>query len=221
MAFTSWRSTRRESVFIPRSTSQQSNGANAVPWAFCRKAIRRARSASRTATNPLIVSLCPLKNLVPLCITTWHPSCNGKQRHGVIIVLSTLTSMPNSVAILARHLRSVIFMSGFDGLSTWMSLVRPAIKAERITSRSDASSVVEDVSMKVTSTPNRAVTWVNRRCMPPYKSLIASMWSPCVKVETTQDRAAIPDVNANAECAPSNFATSTSIAVRVGFPDRV
>ncbi len=57
-AFASWRSTRSASVFRPRSVSQQSKGASALPVAFCTKAMRFASASSRTATKPHIVSLC-------------------------------------------------------------------------------------------------------------------------------------------------------------------
>mmetsp|Transcript_106695 Transcript_106695/g.308712 ORF Transcript_106695/g.308712 Transcript_106695/m.308712 type:complete len:255 (+) Transcript_106695:255-1019(+) len=122
-AFACARSTRKCIVLIPRKKRKHSKGARAVPSAFCRNATRWARVGSRTHTRPPVQSAWPEKNLVAEWITMSAPNVNGLQMTGGIIVLSTLNNTPRLWAVVANSLRSVIFILGFDGLSTWINFV--------------------------------------------------------------------------------------------------
>mmetsp|Transcript_100951 Transcript_100951/g.290317 ORF Transcript_100951/g.290317 Transcript_100951/m.290317 type:complete len:251 (-) Transcript_100951:1034-1786(-) len=86
--------TRRCIVLIPRRKRKHSKGARAVPSAFCKKATRWARSASRTQTRPPVQSAWPEKNLVAEWTTMSAPNDRGLQITGGIIVESTLSKTP-------------------------------------------------------------------------------------------------------------------------------
>mmetsp|Transcript_49072 Transcript_49072/g.142890 ORF Transcript_49072/g.142890 Transcript_49072/m.142890 type:complete len:227 (+) Transcript_49072:531-1211(+) len=89
-AFSCARSTRRCIVLMPRKKRKHSNGARAVPSAFCSQATRLASSGSRTQTRPPVQSACPEKNFVAEWTTMSAPNVRGLQMTGGIIVLSTL-----------------------------------------------------------------------------------------------------------------------------------
>lgn len=68
---------RTLSVLSPRSTSQLSKGASTPPVVLARSRIRSPFSHAAQQTKPEIVSLCPLKNLLPLCTTMSAPNSSG------------------------------------------------------------------------------------------------------------------------------------------------
>mmetsp|Transcript_101771 Transcript_101771/g.303723 ORF Transcript_101771/g.303723 Transcript_101771/m.303723 type:complete len:264 (+) Transcript_101771:434-1225(+) len=153
------RCTLRCMVLMPRRKRKHSKGDKAVPSAFCRNAMRLARSGSRTQTSPPVQSACPEKNFVAECTTMSTPSVRGLQITGGIMVLSTLSRTPCLRARAASERRSVMRIRGLEGLSVWMIFVR-GVMALLTASRSV-------VSTKRTFTPLCTQSWVTKRCMPP------------------------------------------------------
>mmetsp|Transcript_97425 Transcript_97425/g.236927 ORF Transcript_97425/g.236927 Transcript_97425/m.236927 type:complete len:264 (-) Transcript_97425:107-898(-) len=158
-AFFCARCTLKCMVLMPRRKRKHSKGASAVPSAFCRKATRCARPASRTQTSPPVQSAWPEKNFVAECTVMSTPSVKGLQMTGGIMVLSTLSSTPWRCASSASARRSVTRILGLDGLSVWISFVCGVIAFS-----TDSRSVV---STKVTVTPLCMTSCVSKRCMPP------------------------------------------------------
>ena len=64
-------------VFTPRSVSQQSKGASAVPSAFWWKYSSLPTASLRTASSPAIRSEWPATNLVALVMLMSAPSASG------------------------------------------------------------------------------------------------------------------------------------------------
>ena len=70
------------SVFVPRSTSQESKGERIAPIAFCTYCSHWACSALLTTATPPTLSECPLRNLVVEWTTMSAPSARGAGRTG-------------------------------------------------------------------------------------------------------------------------------------------
>src|SRR5207244_2958499 len=98
---------RRASVLVPRSASQQSNGPGTAPDAFWMKPICSAKSSAFTTSMPPTMSLWPFKYLVVECSTTSAPSSRGRWKQGVAKVLSTTHSAPAPRATAALERRDV------------------------------------------------------------------------------------------------------------------
>ena len=150
---------RTASVFTPRSTSQQSNGAGTAPTAFCRKPIDAASSSSTTATNPPTTSEWPPRYLVVECTTTSAPSSSGRCRYGVANVLSTTQRALLSCAYSATAAMSTMASNGLVGDSTQTSRV--------VACHAAASAAGSSRSTASNCTPIGANTSCTSRHVPP------------------------------------------------------
>ncbi len=130
---------RSGSVFVPRSTSQESNGLRIAPAAFWMKRSHSMSSSRVATTTPPTESLWPLRYLVVLWTTRSAPNASGRCRHGLANVLSTTSDAPRLCAIFATAARSVIRMTGLVGVSTKTSLVW-GVNARSVAPRSDVST---------------------------------------------------------------------------------
>ena len=67
--------------------------------------------------KPASVSLCPLKNFVPLCITTSAPRSSGVWKYGDKNVLSTINNRLCLFAMAETFLISITRIIGLVGVS--------------------------------------------------------------------------------------------------------
>ena len=206
-----WR-IRRVSVFVPRSTSQQSNGPGTAPTAFWRNANFSARSSRRVTAMPPTMSEWPFRYLVVEWTTMSAPNSNGRWKTGVAKVLSTAKSTLRAAARDPRAPRSARRIIGFVGVSTNRSLVAGLIARSTI-----ATSLV---STKLKVRPMRERSCSIRRWVPPYTFSPQTTWSPEARSERHESIAAIPEANAKPCVPPSSDATFRSSASRVGLLTR-
>ncbi len=168
-----------------RSTRKQSIGAGAAPTAFIWKRRCSSHRSLFVRTAPPITSECPPRYFVVECIDKSAPRASGCWRYGEAKVLSTATSTSEPWAMSHSASISTMRMSGFVGVSIHMSFV---------SGRSASSAAWRSVmSMKLNSTPYGSTTCLNRRTVPPYRSFIASTWSPGRSILRIASMAATPE----------------------------
>ncbi len=141
------------------------------PTAFCRNPSRSPNSASAATATPPTRSEWPPMYFVAECMTIPKPNSIGRCKAGLANVLSATAITPCSRAICPTAARSMIFNSGFDGVSTHSMRV-----FGRMASRTASAF---DMSTKLKSRPaERRRTRSNKRNVPPYRSSLAKTWSP-------------------------------------------
>ena len=130
---------RSGSVFVPRSTSHESNGLRIAPSAFCTNLSHSMSSSFVAMTTPPTLSLCPFRYFVVLWVTRSAPNSIGRWMYGLANVLSTTSRMPCRCARSAAARKSVSVMIGLVGVST------NSMRVAGVMARSTRSSF--DVSM--------------------------------------------------------------------------
>ena len=150
------RSIRTPRVLRPRVVRNASIGPEMAPTANCTKPIFSASSASLTMMAPPTTSECPPMYLVVECTTTSAPRASGFCRYGEAKVLSTTRRAPASCASVARAAMSVIFIIGFDGVSTHTRRVLPPFDPPAATAFATASRL--DMSTGVLPMPHSPST---------------------------------------------------------------
>ena len=88
----------RPSVFVPRSTSHESNGLRIAPAEFCTNPSHSMSSSRVATTAPPTESLWPFRYFVVLCMTRSTPDSSGRCRKGLAKVLSAATITPPLVS---------------------------------------------------------------------------------------------------------------------------
>ena len=149
----------------------------------------------------------PLSTLVAACITTSAPSDSGRVTTGELAVESTASRAPAACAISAAPAMSVTVQSGFDGVSSQTSLVRPGRTAALRASRSS-------VATKSTLRPQRVASSVSQRRRAQYITVGATMWSPGSRAPNTAVAAAMPEENSSAPASASSSIAITASASR-------
>jgi len=153
-----WRSTLSESVFNPRSVSQQSNGEGTAPVAFCRNFTGARTAGSRASTAPWIRSECPARYFVTEWTTRSAPSSNGLWFTGDANVLSTTASAPNRCA--ASHAAAMS--------TTWSrGLVGDSSQRMRAPSSAESRASASPTSTCTLETPSGWNTCLRSRNVPP------------------------------------------------------
>ena len=119
--------------------------------------------------------------------------------------------------------RSASFRFGLVGVSTHTIRVSGCSAARRLASTVRSAVVIFSPAL-------RALTRLNSRVVPPYRSSITTMWLPASMSSRHVEIAARPDENANPphdgsnsslSVLPSSSATMRSSANRVGFCERL
>ena len=145
---------------VPRRARKQSIGPGTAPLALRMNCMRSASPSSFVTTMPPIMSLCPFRYLVVLCITRSAPSASGCWKNGEAKVLSTTSRAPERLAIVLAQAMSVSRIRGLVGVSIQITLVAGVTaSAMRCGSR---------VSTNEKLRPKLLRSFSNKRKVPPY-----------------------------------------------------
>ena len=213
LAFSCWRSTRTASVRMPRSNSQQSNGAGTAPVAFCRNPMRSASASSLRSTAPPTTSVWPPRYFVEECTTTSAPSVERllqvRRREGVV---DHDAARRRRARRRRRAPMSTVASVGLVGDS------HHTIAVSSVSARSSAAGSPRSTASN--RRPASAWTRATRRKVPPYAS-----WGITIRELGGQraqhaSSAASPLANAKPWLPPSSSASaaSSTCARRVARP---